>query len=284
MSMCLSAGPQDDLGMCHWQQRGRGARLQTDPVASAVRMDPTASVESRMHPGATGDGPTASPAKCKITSSFRAKDVTAPRQSQARAWPSPAADVDVGACGAPHRRPCPLFGGVKARPGRPCHSEPREMAGCKQGIKCRLCSASLPCASDAMGEQAVDSRRDETLADQTWTWLDLAEKRSAPPNASAPVPLSRVWWWRNEKCARWMELEKGGADDGRGLAEPDSPIPRFQLFPLFPLGPSGPLASPHVLLRSSYPSLSVIGSRAAGSWLLDPFVFSLSVRLPRPLH
>lgn len=67
-SMCLSVSPKGDLGMCHWQQRGSAADEPRRCLGSA--MDPTASVESRMHPGATGDGPTVSPAKSQAV--FRA--------------------------------------------------------------------------------------------------------------------------------------------------------------------------------------------------------------------
>lgn len=183
------------------------------------------------------------------------KDVTSPPRSQARAWPSPG--VDVGAC--PSSTVAVWRGQGQAIP------KPREMARCKQeGIKCQLCSASLLCAHPMQWEIQ------QSRARRTW------HKKIRSPECVCPAPLSRVWWWwRNGKCGRWMELEKRGADDGLGLVEPDSPIPRFQLFPLFPLGPSGPLASPHVLLRSSYPSLSVIGSGGwlARGWLLDPLCF-----------
>lgn len=144
--------------------------------------------------------------------------------------------------------------------------------------KCQLCSASLPCAPDAMS-----SGRDKTLADQNQTKKDPLPRMRLP---SAAFEGARVgggggtgsvgggWNWR-----------RGGRTTASDWPSPILPFPDSSFFPPFPLGPSGPLASPHVLLRSSYPSLSVIGSvarsrrLARGSWLVDPLCFSLSLCL-----
>lgn len=165
--------------------------------------------------------------------------------------------TSAGACGAPHRRPRPLFGGVKVMP------KPRETRS-----KCQLCSASLPCAPDAMS-----SGRDETLADQDQTKKDPLP-RMRLPSAGGTGSVGGGWNWR-----------RGGRTTASDWPSPILPFPDSSFFPPVPLGPSGPLASPHVLLRSSYPSLSVIGSvarsrrLARGSWLVarGPLCFSLSL-------
>lgn len=136
--------------------------------------------------------------------------------------------------------------------------KPRET---RSSVSCAVPGCSALRASDAVGDPALQSETNMAQKDP----LPRMRVPSAAFEGLVVVDEREVW--------EVDGIGEEGADDGLGLVEPDSPIPRFQLFPLFPLGPSGPLASPHVLLRSSYPSLSVIGSGgwlARGSW--TPFV------------
>lgn len=263
MSVCQSPGRPRDVSLA---TEGLGCR-RTPPLPrqgdgpDGERGIPDASGSDRGRPHSVPR---------KITSSFQSRsgEKTSRHLFDHKPERGPRPPLtSAGACGAPHRRPRPLFGGVKAMP------KPRETRS-----KCQLCSASLPCAPDAMS-----SGRDETLADQDQTKKDPLPRMRLP---SAAFEGARVgggggtgsvgggWNWR-----------RGGRTTASDWPSPILPFPDSSFFPPFPLGPSGPLASPHVLLRSSYPSLSVIGSvarsrrLARGSWLVDPLCFSLSLCL-----
>lgn len=142
--------------------------------------------------------------------------------------------------------------------------------------KCQLCSASLPCAPDAMS-----SGRDETLADQDQTKKDPLPRMRLP---SAAFEGARVgggggtgsvgggWNWR-----------RGGRTTASDWPSPILPFPdsSFFLFPWAPLALSLPHMSccAHPIRR--FPSSA--RSPAAGGWLVargswTPFVFlSVSV-------
>ena len=145
--------------------------------------------------------------------------------------------------------------------------KPRETSRCKESDQVSALQCLLALRIRCNGG-AVSPRRD---AGRTRP----GRKRSAPPNAAAAF---EAWWWTTGGVGGWRgrwNWRKGGLKGGLGLVKPDSPIPRFQLFPSLFAGASGPLASPHVLLRSSYPSLSVIGSPARGCWLVARGSWSL---------
>lgn len=196
------------------------------------------------------------------------KDVTSPLRSQARAWPSPA--VDVG------RR---LWCAAQAASSTVWRGQ-----GHAKATRDKIKVSAVQCFA------ALRTRCNEFRARRDAGRPGPDKKRSAPPNASAQCRFRGSegwWWWRNGKCGRWMELEKRGADDGLGLAEPDSPIPRFQLFPSFSLGPLWPSRFPTcpVALILSVAFRHRLGrpQPAVGSWLVargswTPFVFlSVSV-------
>jgi hypothetical protein len=271
---CPCVCTQDDLGMCHWERRGSAP---DGPRCLGSALDPTPSMKSRMHPGATGDGPTVSPAKSQAV--FKGGLLFGCSRSRLGGKTSrhlhdhkPAVDlaIDVGACDV--RRTgsfFPLFGGVKEG-----HAQSHaRWPDAKKKIKRPLCL----CPAHPMQWESKPSRK------RRGPGRPVAEKDPLP---RMRLPLSRFGGGGREVWEVWT----GGrnwrrrAEGGLGLVEPDSPIPRFQLFLSFfrrPLWSSRfptcavalilPVAFRHRLARTRL--------LTRGSWLRGPFVFSC--QLPR---
>lgn len=262
MSVCRSPGRPRDVSLA---TEGLGCR-RTPPLPrqcdgpDGERGIPDASGSDRGRPHSVPR---------KITSSFQSRsgEKTSHHLFDHKPERGPRPPLtSAGACGAPHRRPRPLFGGVKAMP------KPRETRS-----KCQLRSASLPCAPDAMSPG-----RDETLADQDQTKKDPLPRMRLPSAASREQGLVVV-----EEREVWevdgIGEEGGGRRPRIGRARfSHSPIPAFSLlFPWAPLALSLPHMSccAHPIRR--FPSSA--RSPAAGGWLVargswTPFVFlSVSV-------